>query len=182
MFSHDYGSIGWIAKQAEGARVPYQQASVLGNPVASKFRYLKLDEKGTVIAELSWPCQKPPWGRLTAVNANTGEFAWQIPLGVTDQLPEGKRNTGRVGMGGPIVTAGGLVFIGATGDRRFRALDAKTGKELWVTKLNSMAAAVPITYQGKSGKQYVAITASQGRTGLGDPASSDESLYVFALP
>ena len=65
----------------------------------------------------SWPCQKPPWGRLTAVNANTGEFAWQIPLGVTDELPEGKQNTGRIGFGGPIVTAGGLVFIGATNDK-----------------------------------------------------------------
>ncbi len=117
----------------------------------------------------AWPCQKPPWGRLTAVNANTGNIAWQIPIGITEQLPEGKQNTGRSGVAGPIATAGGLVFIGATSDNRFRALDSKTGKELWVTKLDRTANANPMTYQGKNGKQYVAVVAT-------------DTLTVFALP
>ena len=66
-----------------------------------------------------------------AVNAATGEFVWRVPLGVNDNMPEGKKNVGSPGYGGPIVTAGGLVFIGATRDRRFRAFDSRTGKELW---------------------------------------------------
>ncbi|HVB57753.1 MAG TPA: hypothetical protein VNE63_15190 [Candidatus Acidoferrales bacterium] len=95
----------------EGSPVPYQQASILGDPIRSKFWARKADANGHTLGESGWPCQKPPWGRLTKVNAGTGEFAWQISLGVTDELPEGKRNTGRIGEGGPIVTAGGLVFI-----------------------------------------------------------------------
>jgi len=97
------------------------------------------------------PCQQPPWGELTAVNVNTGEFAWRVPLGVTDSLPADKQNTGRPGNGGTIATAGGLVFVGATDDSRFRAFDAKTGKELWTMKLRGAAEATPITYQGPDG-------------------------------
>ena len=78
------------------------------------------------IGDANWPCQKPPWGRLTAVNASTGDIAWQVPLGITEQLPEGKQNTGRPALAGPIVTAGGVLFIASTDDNRFRALDAKT--------------------------------------------------------
>ena len=81
-----------------------------------------------MISDKTWPCQKPPWGHLTAVNATTGEFAWRVTLGITEELPEGKQNTGRLGLGGPIATAGGLVFVGATSDHRFRAFDSRTGK------------------------------------------------------
>ena len=70
-------------------------------------------------------------------------------MGITDELPEGKKNTGRINMGGSIATAGGVVFIGATNDKRFRAFDARTGKELWVTKLDNSAISVPMTYQAK---------------------------------
>jgi quinoprotein glucose dehydrogenase len=84
-------------------------------------------------------------------------------------------------MGGPIVTAGGLVFIGATGDHRFRAFDSRTGRELWVANLEFSAHSVPITYQGKDGKQYVAIVAAGGYLSE-RPASTNESLVVFALP
>jgi quinoprotein glucose dehydrogenase len=109
-----------------------------------------------------------------------------VPLGVTDDLPEGKQNTGRNnGSGGPIVTAGGLVFVGATDDRRFRAFDAKSGKELWSAKLAQNAAAVPITYRGNDGRQYVAVTAASfgggGRGPDGKPLNN-EALVVFALP
>jgi len=182
MNTSNWGSLGWIEKMPEGARVPYDQRSVYGNPVASKFWIRKTNAAGAVLGEQSWPCQKPPWGLMTAVNANTGEIAWQIPFGVTDQLPESKKNTGRLNSGGPMVTAGGLVFIGATNDKRFRAFDSKTGKELWMTKLDYVARSVPMTFTGKNGKQYVAIAAASGGT-ISDPISDgNEALYVFALP
>ena len=125
------------------------------------------------------PCQQPPWGQLTAVNVNTGEFAWRVPLGVTDSLPAGKQNTGRPGNGGTIATAGGLVFVGATDDARFRAFDAKTGKELWVTKLGGAAQATPMTYQGRDGRQYVVIASTGG--GFFNNPVTDDSIMAFAL-
>jgi len=183
VFTNEYGSIGWIQKEPETAKVPYQQASILGNPFNSKFWALKKNEDGLTLGEQSWPCQKPPWGRLTAVNIATGEFAWQIPLGVTDELPAAKQHTGRIGFGGPIVTAGGVLFIGATNDKRFRAFDSKTGKQLWETKLDYSAIAVPATYMGKDSRQYVAITAANGGAGVTDPdRRGGESLIVFSLP
>ena len=99
-----------------------------------------------------------------AVNANTGEFAWRIVFGVTDELPEGKKNTGRVNGGGSIATAGGLVFIGATNDKRFHAFDSKTGKLLWEIKLEYDAIATPITYSGQK-RQAVRRDHGLGRTG-----------------
>jgi quinoprotein glucose dehydrogenase len=125
-------------------------------------------------------CQQPPWGQLTAVNVNTGEFAWRVPLGITESLPPEKQNTGRPGNGGPIATAGGLVFIGATEDSRFRAFDAKTGKELWTFKLGGAANSVPSTYLGKDGKQYV-VTVSTGG-GFFTAPLTDDSIMAFALP
>jgi quinoprotein glucose dehydrogenase len=125
-------------------------------------------------------CQQPPWGELVAVNVNTGDIAWKVPLGITDSLPADKQKTGRPNIGGSIATAGGLVFIGSTDDSRFRAFDAKTGRELWTVKLSGSAASVPSTYQGKDGKQYVVVTGTGG--GLaGAPLTSDE-ITVFALP
>jgi quinoprotein glucose dehydrogenase len=125
------------------------------------------------------PCQQPPWGELAAVNVNTGEIAWKVPLGVTDSLPEGKQNTGRPGNGGTIVTAGGLVFVAATDDARFRAFDAKTGKELWTVKLPGAAEATPSTYQGRDGKQYVVITATGG--GFFNNPITGDSVIAYAL-
>jgi quinoprotein glucose dehydrogenase len=125
------------------------------------------------------PCQQPPWGTLTAVNVNTGEFAWRVPLGVTDSLPEGKQNTGRPGNGGTIATASGLVFVGATDDARFRAFDGKTGRELWTVKLGAAAQATPMTYQGSDGRQYVVITATGG--GFFNNPVTDDSVTAFAL-
>ena len=116
---------------------------------------------------------------MTAVNVNTGEFAWRVPLGVTDSLPPDKQKTGRPGNGGTIATAGGLVFVGATDDGRFRAFDAKTGKELWTFKLAGAAEATPMTYQGRDGKQYVVITSTGGGF-FGNPVT-DDSIIAFAL-
>ena len=113
------------------------------------------------------------------MNVNTGEFAWRVPLGVTDSLPAGKQNTGRPGNGGTIATAGGLVFVAATDDGRFRAFDAKTGKEMWTFKLDAAAEATPMTYRGHDGKQYVVITSTGGGF-FNNPVTSD-AVTAFAL-
>jgi len=136
---------------------------------------------GGRFAALNMMCQQPPWGQLTAVNVNTGEFAWRVPLGVTDSLPPDKQKTGRPGNGGTIATAGGLVFVGATDDARFRGFDAKTGKELWTYKLGGAAFATPSTYLGKDGRQYVVITSTGGGL-VGGAPTSDDSIMAFALP
>jgi quinoprotein glucose dehydrogenase len=124
-------------------------------------------------------CQQPPWGQLTAVNVNTGELAWRVPLGITESLPLEKQKTGRPGNGGTIATAAGLVFVGATDDSRFRAFDAKTGRELWTFTLSGAAEATPMTYEGRDGKQYVVITATGGGF-FGNPVTGD-SVIAFAL-
>lgn len=130
--------------------------------------------------ETRMPCQQPPWGELLAVNVNTGEIAWRSTLGVTDTLPEAIQKTGRPSIGGPIVTAGGLTFIGATDDQRFRAFDSRTGAELWTVKLDASAHATPMTFMGADGKQYVVIT-STGGSFLNSPVTSD-AVTAYALP
>lgn len=130
--------------------------------------------------ETNMMCQKPPWGALVAVDVNTAEVAWEVPVGITDTLPADKQNTGRPMLGGPIATASGLLFIGATDDARFRAFEAKTGKELWTYKLKGAAHSVPSTYMAKDGKQYVAVT-STGGSFLASPLT-DDSITAFALP
>ncbi|MBV8731052.1 MAG: PQQ-binding-like beta-propeller repeat protein, partial [Acidobacteriia bacterium] len=128
----------------------------------------------------NWECAQPPWGELMAVNVNTGDIAWRVPLGSFAELDALHiPKTGTANMGGSIATAGGVVFIGATEDSRFRAFDSRSGKELWVTDLSEIARTVPITYQGKNGKQYVAVMAGDGRPGQ---PSSGGRLYVYALP
>ena len=99
---------------------------------------------------------------------------------MTDSLPPDKQKTGRPGNGGPIATAGGLVFIGATDDARFRAFDAKTGIEVWTFKLGGAAQATPSTYLGKDGRQYV-VTVSTGGSFFQAPLT-DDRILAFALP
>jgi quinoprotein glucose dehydrogenase len=96
-------------------------------------------------------------------------FAWQVPLGITDQLPPEKQHTRRAAIGGSHRHGGGLVFIASTDDNRFRALDVKTGKELWATRLERRGNADPITYRGRNGRQYVAVVAT-------------DSVLAYALP
>jgi len=174
------GSSGYLERNPKysaamvGKEVEYHRGSGAGSQYGM-FSAQAKDASGKVLG--TWPCQKPPWETLAAVNVNTGEIVWQVPLGITEELPEAKQHTGRPGaFAGPIATAGSLVFIGATSDNRFRAFDSKTGKELWSTKLDYTATAVPITYQGKSGKQYVAIMAAGGGQG------ANQALLVFGLP
>jgi len=104
-----------------------------------------------------WPCWAPPWGRLTAINVNTGDIAWQIPFGTMEGVPAGVKTGGSSLGGGPMTTAGGLTFIGAALDSMFRAFDTKTGQELWSVKTAEVAHANPISYMGKDGKQYIGI-------------------------
>jgi quinoprotein glucose dehydrogenase len=125
-------------------------------------------------------CQQPPWGTLTAIDVHSGEIAWQVPLGVSDNLPAAVARTGRPNVGGSIATASGLVFIAATDDARLRAFNARTGEELWSTKLPASAHATPITYEGRDGRQYLAVVATGGSF-LDSPIESD-ALMVFALP
>jgi glucose dehydrogenase len=130
------------------------------------------------------PCVAPPYGALVAVDVNKGEIAWTSTLGMNESLAElGPLglNTGARNIGGNISTASGLIFIGATNDHRFRAFDAKTGKELWVTELPASGHATPMTYMGKDGSQYVVIAASGG-TAIGGGLPISDSLVAFRLP
>jgi glucose dehydrogenase len=127
------------------------------------------------------PCQNPPFGEMIAVDLSTGEIAWRSVLGKIDALEAiGLHNTGTLNLGGSIATAGGLVFIGATNDSRFRAFESKTGKLLWETMLEASGHASPITYLGRDGRQYVALMASGGGAFLGGGMSN--TLVAFALP
>lgn len=173
----DSPAVGWMEKNPkytpdnpEGLE-PYIRTAPRG---LGGFNAPVHDADGHTLGSL--PCFKPPWGRLIAVNASTGDIAWEVPLGVSDILPAEKQHTGSTNSAGSIATAGGLIFVGATADRRFRAFDSRTGKELWITKLNHIASAIPMTYRGKNGKQYVAIVAADG----GDLKT--RGLMVYALP
>ncbi len=122
------------------------------------------------------PCQAPPWGELYAVNVNSGGILWHSVLGVTDGLADPK--TGRPNVGGPIVTGGGLIFIGGTDDKRLRAFDLRSGQEVWSTMLPASLYGTPLSYAVK-GKQYVAAVSTGGF--WGENAGSD-AVTAYALP
>jgi quinoprotein glucose dehydrogenase len=151
--------------------------SSAATPAEMKYRFTGykkfLDPEG-------YPAIAPPWGTLNAINLNTGEYAWKIPLGEYPELAaQGMKNTGSENYGGPIVTAGGLLFIGASNfDRKFRAFDKSTGELLWETTLPFSGNGTPATYE-VDGRQYVVIAAGGGK----DPRQGSGGVYVaFALP
>ena len=156
--TQNVGALGWMVEAGDGAPAPYEKAA----PRPASFDVAVGDGPRL-------PCQKPPWGELLAVEAATGDIAWRQPLGVSEQLPAGRQDTGRPARAAAIVTAGGVLFVAATDDNRLRALEAATGRELWVTRLAGHGNANPLTYLGAGGRQYVAIAAT-------------DSLVTYALP
>ena len=157
VFSQNLGSLGWLEDADAGFPVPYRRVGPRPNTFAVEIGGTRL------------PCQKPPWGQLTAVDVRTGDISWRQPLGLSEVLPEGKRNTGRQGRAAAIVTASGLIFIASTDDDRIRALDTTSGQELWVNGLDARGNANPMTYLGSNGRQYVALAAT-------------DTVAVFGLP
>jgi quinoprotein glucose dehydrogenase len=132
-----------------------------------------LDQEG-------YPAVQPPWGTLSAIDLNTGKYLWKIPLGNYPELAaKGMANTGTENYGGPLLTAGGILIIGATNfDRTIRAFDSATGRLLWSAELPYAGNATPATYM-INGKQYVVIAAS----GVRDPKGPQGAAYVaFSLP
>ena len=145
----DVGGLFRLVKRREGAAIPYALR-------AKKYEFFT-DANG-------YPCQQPPWGSLYAVDLNSGDIRWRATLGEFDELKQrGIAKTGAPNIGGSIVTDGGLVFIAATSDRKFRAFDRDTGEDLWTTALPASGFATPATYIGKkSGRQFVVIAAGGG--------------------
>jgi quinoprotein glucose dehydrogenase len=153
-------------------KVTYVKNSVTGGPFG---RFWNPDTR--------IPCSAPPFGELVAVDVNTGDISWRVPLGVVDELAaKGFKDTGALTLGGSMATAGGLVFIGATADKRFRAFEAKTGKELWVAELDADAKAAPMSFLGRDGRQYVVIMAGGGHQLSRTKPASGSNLIAFALP
>lgn len=188
------GSIGWIEPRdpngnygsgTDGSNQPYDRGSLIGPGAYSGFNASFTGPDGR---RVTLPCIRPPWGRMIAVDANTGEIAWAVRLGTTPQLAEGKRETGaNNSAGGSMVTAGGLVFIGATSDGVFRAFDARNGDVVWQSQLDYTTNTIPMSYQGRDGRQYIAVLATgttaygQVRNADGTPANN-ERLITWALP
>jgi quinoprotein glucose dehydrogenase len=143
----------------------------------SGFRF---DFKGytQLLDDEGYPGMKPPWGWMTAVDLNSGDFRWRISLGEHPELTaRGIPPTGTTNFGGSIATGGGLVFIGATQDHKFRAFDSRTGKVLWEIQLETGAYATPCTYS-VNGRQYVAVAVGGGRW----KSPAGDAFVAFALP
>jgi quinoprotein glucose dehydrogenase len=167
---NELGAVGEMRPQPPGAALPWRRASDL-----ERGEYARFWDPDRL------PCQQPPWGTLAAVDLAAGTIAWQVPLGVVPSLEtRGITGTGAPSLGGPIATAGGLVFIGGTGDARVRAFDSRTGTLLWTAPLPASAHATPITYRApRSGRQMVVVAAGGG--GYLSETTSD-AVVAFALP
>lgn len=166
MHANDSSLAGWIeetrpdenyGRGTQGSTIPYDRGSVDGAGPYSSFSAPFIDDDGERHGSL--PCYRPPWSRLVAIDPSSGEVIWQTTLGITEALPPDRQLTGSTGSAGPSVTAGGVVFVGATRDERFRAFDADTGEQLWETRLDGNANANPMTYLGRDDRQYIAVVA-----------------------
>jgi quinoprotein glucose dehydrogenase len=164
-----------FAQTAERSRDGSEFAPQRGGPYGMTRRFLQ--------APSGLPCSAPPWGQLTAVNLRTGAIAWQVPLGSLRHFggDHGDMPDGAVSLGGPIVTASGLVLIAGAVDGYLRAFDSGSGKELWAGELPASGHATPVTYQIKpSGKQFIVIAAG-GHAKISEERQGD-GLVAFALP
>ena len=154
------------------------------DPVTKTVTYKRTSPWGTPYGrfwnpETKMPCSAPPFGELVAVDINRGAIRWRVPLGVFDDLKaRGFDKTGTPNIGGTIVTAGGLIFVGATIDKRFRAFDVQNGAQLWEARLEASAHATPMTFMGRNGRQYVVVAAG-GDGLLGSAVGS--KVVAFAL-
>jgi glucose dehydrogenase len=156
-------------KDAQTGATTYWRVGPWGTPVG---RFWNPDTK--------IPCSAPPFGELVAVDVNTGSVRWKVPLGFVESLKaKGHPETGSLNMGGAMSTASGLLFIGASTDRRFRAFDSATGALLWETELEASAHSIPMTFMGKDGRQYVVVTAGGGSFLVSPPGTK---IVAFALP
>ena len=165
------GQVGRMqpAKDPQTGGQTYRRNSPWGGPVGRFWN-----------PETQVPCSAPPFGELVAVNVNTGDVAWRVPLGIVESLKaKGFAETGTLNIGGSIATAGGLVFVGATIDHRFRAFDSHNGKLLWEVELEASAHSIPMTFVGKDGRQYVVIAAGGGSYVNSRPGTK---ITAFALP
>lgn len=142
------------------------------------FRHLPYTITGynKFVTKEGYPGIKPPWGTLNAIDLNTGEIVWKVTLGEYPEFKEKGIITGTENYGGPVVTAGGLVFIGATRDDRFRVFDKKTGALLWEYKLPASGFATPAVYEA-NGKQFIVIACGGGKLGT----KSGDAYVAFAL-
>lgn len=163
-------------EQRKSDEYPYSEfARQRGTPYAMR--------REPLLSPWGLPCTPPPWGTLVSVDLRRNRIAWQVPLGSTEGIGPWfapTRNFGTPSMGGPIVTAGDLVFIGGAMDGYFRAFDLETGRELWKHRLPAGGQATPMTYRaGKDERQYVVIAAG-GHGGLG--TAQGDYVVAFALP
>jgi len=162
-------------QEAAGSREPsggWEFARQLGTPYGLARRFLR--------SPSGVPCTPPPFGTLNAIDSDTAEFRWSVPLGQIPSLggaPPAPPAWGSVSLGGPIVTAGGLVFVAGTLDPAIRAFDVRTGRELWKADLPTSARSMPMTFRAPNGKQYVVISAG----GHGIPGGPPLGDYVIAF-
>jgi quinoprotein glucose dehydrogenase len=162
----------------ENDRPPPDPDPATGAEAAKRPGYVHAGYNRLIEPDSGAPAIAPPWGTLTAIDLERGEFRWQVPLGEYPALAAaGWRNTGAENYGGPIVTAGGLVFIAATPDEKLRAFDKATGALLWEDRLPAAGYATPATYLA-GGRQFVVIAAGGGK--LGSP--SGDAYVAYALP
>ena len=152
---------------SEKQKDPYHQIPY----VSSSSRPSKFETKE------GYPAVSPPWGTLSAINLNTGEYIWKQPLGDYPELKAKGLHTGTENFGGPVVTAGGILFIAATKDEKFRAFNKRTGALLWEADLPAAGFATPSVYEIK-GRQYVVIACGGGKL----KTKSGDSFVAFALP
>jgi quinoprotein glucose dehydrogenase len=169
-------AVAAVAKYLHSGDDPH--ISNAGKVVAPGMKY-GMDGYNKFLDPDGYPGIAPPWGTLNAINLDTGEYAWKIPFGEFPELAaKGMKNTGSENYGGPVATAGGLLFIGATNhDHKFHAYDSSTGKLLWETELLASGNATPAVFE-VGGREFVVIAAGGGKSG----ARSGGRYYAFALP